>query len=151
MTALRRAALATAVALPAALPAAAGEADADAVRARLENWTADFNAGRSDRVCDLFAPDLRANYRGVPEKDFDTLCEGLREALADDGRAFRYRLELDEILVSGDMAIARLVWHLDVTDRASGAVTRSSDRGLDVFARQPDGRWRIVRFLGYEE
>lgn len=125
-------------------------ADAAAIRAALEAWTEDFNERRSDRVCDLFAPDLRSNYRGQPENDFGRLCEGLHAALTDPERRYRYRLELEEVLVSGDMGIARLVWHLTITD-GSGRTVESSDRGLDVFLRQPDGAWRISRFLAYEQ
>ncbi|MFC3227626.1 YybH family protein [Marinibaculum pumilum] len=128
-----------------------GAADRDAIRKRLEDWTADFNAGRADRVCDLFAPDLRANYRGQPEKRFGTLCPALKDALADERLAYRYELDLHEILVDQDMAAVRLTWHLTVTDRASGTSEHSSDVGLDIFRRQPNGTWRIARFIAYGE
>lgn len=42
----------------------------------------------------------------------------------------------------------RLIWTLEVAgDR--GPPERSRDQGLDVFRRQPDGRWRIARFTAY--
>ncbi len=131
---------------PAHADAARDEAD---IRRALERWTADFNAGRADRICDLFAPDLRARYQGQPEKRFDTLCPALQEDLRTGRLAYRYDLELQEIMVSGDMAAVLLIWHLAVTDPATGKVERSSDQGLDVFRRQPDGQWRIARFIAF--
>ena len=130
--------------------AARAEDDAAAIDQQLRQWTEDFNAGRVETVCDLFAPDLIANYRGQPEMGFDTLCSALRRALTAGPRDYRYTLELNEIMVSGDMAVVRLIWHLTVTDTETGATVTSSDRGIDVFRRQPDGQWRIARYIAYE-
>jgi hypothetical protein len=48
---------------------AGGEAQT-AIRNALTQWMADFNAGNSAKICYLFAPDLRADYRGQPERSF---------------------------------------------------------------------------------
>lgn len=126
------------------------EGAAHVIEQRLRNWTEDFNAGRVDRLCDLFAPDLIANYRGQPQKSFASLCTDLQSDLVGGPRAFHYDLDLDEVLVSGDMAVARLVWRLTVTDTVTGATFESADRGIDVFRLQPDGKWRIARYIAYE-
>jgi ketosteroid isomerase-like protein len=120
------------------------------IEQRLRQWTEDFNAGRTDRLCDLFAPDLIANYRGQPEKTYESLCTALRTDIAGGPRTFHYALDLQEILVSGDMAAVRLIWRLTVTDRKTGGSVESADRGIDIFARQPDGQWRIARYIAYE-
>ncbi len=146
---LLRVAVATVVMMLYTVAPRAGD-DAAAIEQRLRQWAEDFNAGRVEAVCDLFAPDLIANYRGQPEKSFDALCSGLRQSLATDQRDYRYALELNEVMVSGDMAVVRLIWHLTVTDKKTGAAETSSDRGIDVFSLQPDGQWRIVRFIAYE-
>ena len=144
-------AVAAAVAFCLAMPARPYAADpAQAIEQRLRQWTEDFNAGRADRLCDLFAPDLIANYRGQPEKSFDSLCTALQEDLTTGPRDFRYDLELNEIMVAGDMAMVRLIWHLTVTDRETGETFQSADRGIDIFRLQPDGQWRIARYIAYE-
>jgi steroid delta-isomerase len=141
-------------------PLAASPARADdqaaraAIASALAQWTADFNAGRADRVCDLFAPELRADFRGLPERGHSEQCELLQRALADPARRFSYALSIKEILVWGDTAVVRLDWTLTVRPRggsgdgADARVTR--EPGLDVFRRSPDGRWRIVRYMAYE-
>jgi ketosteroid isomerase-like protein len=118
------------------------------IRAALAKWTSDFNARDSSHICDLFAPDLVYDYRGFPERDYATLCGLLHRSLADPTRTFSYALDIREIIVSGDMAVVRLVWTLKVT--SAGAKTEESrEPGLDVFRRQSDGSWKIARYIAY--
>jgi ketosteroid isomerase-like protein len=127
-------------------PAARAD-DADDIRARLELWTDDFNAGRADAVCDLFSKEAISNYRGQPERNYEEICGLLQKSLADPARQYRYQLDLREIIVEGDIAIVRLTWTLFV---APLNVT-SVEPGMDVFRKEADGKWRIVRYMAYEE
>lgn len=139
------------LAAPAASPATAqGAAEAD-IRKAFAQWTEDFNAGRADKVCDLFAKDLIAQYRGAPERGHERQCQLLTSALTDPARRYHNELAIREILVLGDIAIARVVWTQTVRENASGKETKTVEPGLDVFRREPDGRWRIIRYLAYDE
>jgi steroid delta-isomerase len=120
-----------------------------AIRTVLAQWTSAFNARDASHICDLFAPDLVYDYRGFPERDFPTLCRLLRRSLADPAKTFAYALDIKEIIVSGDMAIARLVWTLKVVS-AGDKTEESREPGLDVFRKQPDGSWKIARYIAYE-
>jgi ketosteroid isomerase-like protein len=124
--------------------------DEAAIRATLSQWMADFNAGRTEKVCDIFAPVLRADVKGAGERDFDAQCKTLRDALADPARSLSYALDIKDIFAAGDMAAVRLVWTLTTRVKATGAVTMSEEQGLDVFGRDSDGHWRIIRFVSYE-
>ncbi len=141
-------ALLLAGAVPPAVAADAARAD---IKGALVQWKEDFNAGRAGKVCDLFARDLRADFRGQPERGFDALCGLLRRSLADRARAYSYALAIKEIQVWGDTAVVRLTWTLTVRPRAGGRATTSVEPGLDVFRRQRDGHWRIVRYLAYAQ
>jgi ketosteroid isomerase-like protein len=131
-----------------AAPAVASS-DTD-IRTALTQWRDDFNAGRADKVCDIFAPSLRADVRGAPERDFEAQCALLHHVLGDPSRSFSYALDLKEIVAEGDMAVVRLVWTLTTQVKATGAVTTTEEQGLDVFGRGSDGRWRIIRFISFE-
>jgi ketosteroid isomerase-like protein len=133
-------------------PAWAQSADQpeSAIRAALTKWTSDFNARDASHICDLFAPDLAYDYRGFPERDYRTLCDLLHRSLADPKKTFTYVLDIKEIIVSGDMAVVRLVWTLKVAS-AGSKTEQSREPGLDVFRRQPDGSWKIARYVAYEE
>ena len=116
----------------------------------LTRWMADFNAGKTERVCDLFAADVRADFRGHPTRDHKAVCDLLTKSLTDPSRAYRYALDIREILVFGDVAVVRLVWTLTIKDKDGGEI-KSVEPGMDVFQRQADGSWKIIRYMAYEE
>ncbi len=132
-------------------PALAQSSAEAEIRAAFAQWTQDFNARRADQTCDLFAKDLVANYRGVPERGYDRQCKILHNSLSDSARSYRYALTIKEILVFGDIAMARIVWTLVIRDTASGKETTVIEPGLDLFRREADGKWRDFRYVAYDE
>jgi uncharacterized protein (TIGR02246 family) len=147
---MKRLAVATLLASCWSLTALADTAAEKAIRDALSKWTEDFNARNATRICDLFAPDLRYDFRGQPERDFAAMCSGLKRTLADRSKTLTYSFDIKEIIVSSDMAIVRLVWTSRVSQAGSGQVVETKEPGLDVFRRQSDGTWRISRYLAYE-
>jgi uncharacterized protein (TIGR02246 family) len=119
------------------------------IRAALAQWTEDFNARRADKVCDLFAKEARADVAGAPERDYAAICDVLTRSLNDKTRHYHYAMDIDEILVFGEVAVVRLVWTLTIKD-ADGSTATSVEPGMDIFQKQPDGSWRIIRYMSYE-
>jgi uncharacterized protein (TIGR02246 family) len=138
-----------ALCLPSAAPSYAEDTAAVEIERTLTGWMADFNAGKTERICDLFATDVRADFRGHPTRDHTAVCELLTKSLSDETRSYRYALDIKEILVFGDAAVVRLVWTLTIKN-TDGEI-ESVEPGLDVFRRQADGTWKIVRYMAYEE
>jgi ketosteroid isomerase-like protein len=132
----------------AAEPAQAPET---AIRAALEKWTADFNAGDAEKICDLFALDLRYDYRGQPERDYGDICALLHRSLADGTKHYAYSFTVKEILVADDVAIVRLSWTLRMRSRGLEGFAQSTESGMDIFRKQTDGSWKIIRYIAYEE
>ena len=89
--------------------------DAADIRARLEQWTEDFNAKRVEPVCDLFSKELLSTVRGQGDTDYATRCDILTKSLNDPAREYHYDLDLHEVIVEGDLAVVRLTWTLFVT------------------------------------
>jgi uncharacterized protein (TIGR02246 family) len=143
---MRVAALMALVAMPAW--ANSTEAAQHEIRSALEKWQAAFNNRDESRVCDIFAPDLVANYQGAPERDYASLCELLREAARDPEKTFHYSLNVNEILVYGETAIVRLVWTLEIDKDATPKET-VEETAVDIFRHQADGSWKISRYLAY--
>ena len=117
------------------------------IRSRLEQWTVAFNARDKTAACELFSKSLISDYRGQGEADYATRCALIAKALDDPARTFTYSLAIREIITEGDLAIVRLTWTLKI---APGDIT-SVEPGLDVFRRESDGRWRIIRYIAYDE
>jgi len=120
------------------------------IRVALEKWKLDINAGAASQVCTLFAPDLISNFRGQPEDTYNSLCANLQAALTDPVKTYHYDLEIKEILVSGDLAVVRLVWTLKVRPKDAGPEQTTREPGMDIFRRQPDATWKISRYMAYE-
>jgi steroid delta-isomerase len=133
-----------------ATPVGAQDDAAGEVRATLMQWRDDVNAGEVERLCDIFAPDLVVTYRGTPERGYAAFCRQLETAVADSTLELHYDLEIEEIIPAGDLVAARVIWTL--TSRAAGGEPETGvERGMDIFRRQPDGAWRIARFIAYDE
>ena len=120
------------------------------IRIALEKFKLDFNAGDASQVCALFAPDLISDFRGQPEDSYNSLCANMQMALKDPAKTYHYDLEIKEILVSGDLAVVRLVWTLKVHPKNGGPDATTREPGMDIFRRQPDGTWKISRYMAYE-
>lgn len=118
------------------------------IREALEKWRSAFNERDQKQVCDLFAPDLIANYQGQPERNYTSLCQLLQTSLADRERTYHYSLNINEVLVYGDLAVVRLIWTLEIEkDGASKEII--AEPAVDIFRRQADGSWKISRYLAY--
>jgi steroid delta-isomerase len=129
------------------VPAVLRADDAADIRATLERWRDDFNAGRADAACGLFADDVVAMVAGAPERDHAGVCAVLQKALAKPEHKLRYALDVREIIVSGDLAVVRPVWTLTVGEPVTAT---SVEIGMDIFRRQPDGAWKIIRYTSFE-
>jgi uncharacterized protein (TIGR02246 family) len=132
-----------------ALAQSDGSAQA-AIRSALTQWMVDFNAGDAEKACALFAPDLIAQVRGQGERGHAVQCDLLKRSLSDRNKAYRYTVDIKEILVAGDLAVVRLTWTLKVRQNDTGKEITSDEFGIDIFRRQADGSWKIARFMSYD-
>jgi ketosteroid isomerase-like protein len=128
------------------------EAPEASIRAALNKWTADFNAGNAEEVCQLFSHDLRYDFRGHPERSYTDICTLLRRSLEDQAKKYTYAVQIKEILIGGELAVVRLTWTLRVESiRPAGSFVETIEPGMDIFHKQPDGSWKILRFIAYDE
>lgn len=58
-------------------------------------------------------------------------------------------MDIKEVLVFGDVAMVRLVWTLTIEPK-HGASIESVEPGMDIFKKQADGSWQIIRYMAYE-
>ena len=125
------------------LKATAEDSAEAAIRSSLAQWTQDFNGGNAEKACSLFTQDLRYDFRGYPERDYRDICDRMQRSLGDKSKTYSYDLDVREIIVSGDIAVVRLIWRLTVT-LPSGQQVVSVETGMDVFRKEPDGDRKSV-------
>ncbi len=149
MRAIRRRSGFGAIALAAAacLPPAAsppGGSDRAAIERVLRRWPEDFSAKNQAAVCGLFAPNVVLSYPGGPDRGYEALCAQFGRLFATSDKTFRYAApDIEEIAVERDVAVVRLIWTLSVVDAHGATLESVREKGVDVFARQPDGSWKI--------
>jgi ketosteroid isomerase-like protein len=129
--------------------ALAGETtDKAAITARLDAFAESFNARNTAAACDIFAPSLIATLPGMLEQSRAGLCGNLGRLFARHDVSVRYdRPDIREIILSGNLAVVRLIWTLTAARGADRDSTQES--GLDVFQRQANGQWSIIRFATF--
>jgi ketosteroid isomerase-like protein len=77
------------------------------------------------------------------------ICNVLTRSLNDKTRHYSYVMDIKEILVFGDAAVVRLVWTLTI-EQPDGSTAKSIEPGMDIFQKQPDGSWKIIRYMSFE-
>lgn len=127
------------------LAASRMEADARAVRSALDQWTQLYNAGRYEALISMFyAEDAVLMAPGSP------ICKG-QEAIL---RGYMQTAEVndehvdttvvEDVRVSGDLAVAS-GWDVGTaTPRAGGSPEKYRVKWLMVMKRQPDGAWKFI-------
>ena len=121
-----------------AIPRPAVADDAAEIRARLVQWTEDFNAGHKDAACDLFSKELISDFRGQGEANYATRCALIAKAIDDPNRKFRYQLHIKEIMTGADLAVVRLDWTLEISPPG-----QKSDRAGNGRLSKRDG-WHVA-------
>lgn len=115
------------------------------ISALLEKWSLDFNAKNIEAVCGLFATDVVATYPGTKDKNFAEMCLHLTQVMKNPDITYKYAApKVEQVIVEGDLAIVRLIWTLNTTNKNNPKNEIVHEKGLDVFRRQSNGSWKIV-------
>ena len=132
----------TVLAMGAILRGGAAEDEAQ-IRASLARWVASFNSGDLKAAAEVWAPDLLG---WPPEGEDDTYAAEKAYAEKGGGKppSATYALQINEVIVSGDLAVVRDTW--TETPRAEPAKAQTF-RSFEVWRRQPDGAWKISRWI----
>lgn len=131
-----------ALALAAAPCPPASEAE---VRAAFEQWLAAYRARDLAGTMAIFDPQVRFEFQGSPDLDWAALRRNYAAEFAATAQS-EWRPQWDEILISGELAIAFAGWR----EHVGGATEpRAANRAVDILRRGEGCRWRIVRSANY--
>ncbi|HUJ27601.1 MAG TPA: DUF4440 domain-containing protein [Myxococcales bacterium] len=108
------------------------------IRARLSKWVEQFNGGDCLGAATIWAPDLIGVIPGGPDDTYEREQQGARSAKPG---PVKFELRIDEIMVDGDTAVVRDTW------RQLGGPKVVTFRSFEVWRRQPDGEWKIARWI----
>jgi ketosteroid isomerase-like protein len=119
------------------------------IRQALAGWVDAANREDWKTAAQVWAPDLVGWYPGQPDDTYTKEMKSAAHPRA--GRAHtRFEVNVIEVMVSGSMAVVRDIWRFTTapgTPDSSAAVVRS----YEVWGRQPDGQWKIRRWISAPE
>lgn len=113
------------------------------IRGKLAEWEKAYNAGDRKRTFEIWAPDLIGWYPGIPDVTYAQEKASL-DRPAPSGPRSTLHVGIVEVLVSGDLAVVRDIWTETPPGGAASATTIPS---FEVWRRQPDGDWKIARWI----
>jgi uncharacterized protein (TIGR02246 family) len=120
------------------------ENDEPQIRNLIETWLRATRAGDVDTVLSLTTPDVVFLVPGQPPmQGQQAFGEALRAALG--SNAIESTNEIEEIVVSGDMAYCRTRLQVTVTSKHDNMPMQRSGHTLSILRRCDDGIWRLAR------
>lgn len=131
---------------PSTDPVADTAADEAAIRANTDRFLAAFNAADVAAIGELYASDV-VQMRPIGDDlvGHDALLQALTEFF--DEYDAQQSAVVDEVVVSGDIAIARGSWQVTQTPKAGGDTEERTGRWMVVSQRQDDGSWKGWRWI----
>jgi ketosteroid isomerase-like protein len=129
-------------------PAGDQKADERAIRMALRDWVDAHNRGDEERASRIWAPGVTGWF---PASDqFTTAAAAaLLGVAATTASRSTYEVTIDEILLSGDLAVVRDTWQ--ETRHFGDSHARRVIRSFEVWQRQSDHSWRITRWISAPE
>ncbi|HEY6221611.1 MAG TPA: nuclear transport factor 2 family protein [Candidatus Eisenbacteria bacterium] len=121
--------------------------DETEIRAALARWVEAANRQDWKAALEVWAPDLIGWYPGQPDDTYAR--EQANSTRPKREHSTRFELTIDEVIVSGDLAVVRDTWTIRSGDAAGPAA--STLRSFEVWRRQPDGIWKIARWISAPE
>ena len=123
--------------------------DQTAILTAITEYREAFNNGDIERLMSVFAPGFTDMTAGVPSFYGEEAPVVLRRRMTELFAEYRAELKVSVIVVNvlGEMAYD-YGWHiLTLSPKAGGEPIASRQRYFELWARQPDGSWKIRFYI----
>jgi uncharacterized protein (TIGR02246 family) len=119
------------------------EQDAQQIRALIDTWCEASAAGDLIAQLNLITPDVVFLTPGRPPMRREQFAEQFRAAI--EVSTIECRPDVQEITVSGDLAVCWTLLEVFFTPIEGGETSKHAGNVLTVFRRGSEGQWRIWR------
>jgi uncharacterized protein (TIGR02246 family) len=114
------------------------------IRNLIALWHSTTAAGDVDAVLDLMTEDVVFLAAGQPPmRGREAFATGLRGLLTQ--RRIESTFQIQEIIVSGDLAYAWTQLSVRIITRESGEAMVREGNALSILRKEADGKWRVMR------
>lgn len=126
------------------------EKDVEVLRSAILRSADSFNRGDADAIMAPYAKDIVLSYPGLPDLGYDALFESYREMVKrPPGVTVQTSPTIEEILVSGDLALIRLMWTTTTTETTPPRQATRRMKDFQVWRRESDGTWKFARGMHF--
>ncbi len=138
----------TGLTLAATHAAAAGQHSDELMFEKIySSWTHSYDQKDLPATCSLFSRHITANYQGISEINYTSLCNAFKKTFKDP-REYQYTFKIKQVHRTGPLAAVRVTWYLRISEHGK-FISESRDEGLDIFQKDAKGHWKIINYLGY--
>ena len=131
-------------------PPSANEKDVASLRSAILRSAESFNKGDADAIMSQYAKDIVLSYPGLPDLGYDELVQSYREMVKrPPGVTVQTTPTIEEILVSGDLALIRVMWTTTTTNAEPPRQTSRQMKDFQVWRREKDGTWMFARGMHF--
>lgn len=123
------------------------EADIAAIRDIIPQTEKAINEADPEGIMAHYSKDILVSYPGIADTDYKTFSESYKHMLRP-GIVTSTTPTIEEILVSGDLAIIRMIWETTITETVIQKTSRRKARDLQVWKREA-GNWKFIRGMWY--
>lgn len=128
----------------------ASEKDVEVLRSAILKSAESFNKGDADAIMSPYAKDIVLSYPGLPDLGYDELVQSYREMVKrPPGVTVQTSPTIEEILVSGDLALIRVMWTTTTTEANPPRQATRRMKDFQVWRRESDGTWKFARGMHF--
>jgi steroid delta-isomerase len=120
-----------------------GDKDAAILRGAIEQTARSINAHDPGGVMAHYSKDIIVSYPDVPDTTYEVFDRNYRQMM-NPSITTRTVPTIDEIVVSGDLAMIRMQWSTTITDKATGRTSSRVAKDLQIWRRE-GGAWKFYR------
>jgi len=123
--------------------------DAAVIRQSLEDWVKAHNSHDLPGTLATFDSSVLGSFQGFPDQDYAAHVKSYTDEFARTDLAVTFTLTIEEIHVEGRMAYVRDRWLQTITSSDGKTIGSTLTRSIEIWRKQNDGQWRIVRWIAY--
>jgi ketosteroid isomerase-like protein len=120
------------------------------IRAAIERWRQAANRRDWKTALDVWAPDLVGWYPGEADATYKREADYAAVPVNAADPVSTFEVTINEVIVDETLAVVRDTWVITTKSKA-GAPTVEKLRSFEVWRRQPDKAWKIVRWISAPE
>ena len=132
-------------------PVTYNKQDSLLIRAAVIRTGTAFNQQLPDTILSFYSKEILVSFPGVPDTKYRDFAAAFNKMMSDTTVKRITKDSIEEIIVSGDMAVVRVNWITTTIQQSPPGQTTRIARDLQVWRKEQDGDWKFFRGMWFRE